>query len=210
MHVSPSIASSDILNIAKEIDFIDKYYDNIHIDIEDGVALLGITFGMKMCKRICTYSKSKEKTIHIEVLNPLDFINDLKEIDCECVFIQVSHLNNPIEVINEFKKANIKIGVNFNLNDLNRDNLEQIIETSNDFLISTTDPFDPKQLYLPHMEDFAVKLANNPKYRVWIDGCIDYETYLRLCKTNIHCAVIGRAIFNDKQMSIKRFASIVE
>lgn len=210
MHVSPSIASSDILNIAKEIDFIDKYYDNIHIDIEDGVALLGITFGMKMCKRICDYSKSKEKTIHIEVLNPLDYINDLKEIDCECVFVQVSHLDNPLKVINEFKKANIKTGVNLNLNDLNRENLDQIIETSNDFLISTTDPFDPNQLYLPHMEEFAIKLANNSKYRVWIDGCITYETYLRLCKTNIHCAVIGRAIFNDEQLSINRFTSIVE
>ncbi|MBR2534402.1 MAG: hypothetical protein IKE50_06465, partial [Erysipelotrichaceae bacterium] len=48
MKVSPSLASGDVLYVAREVDYIDKYFDNIHLDIEDGVVLLGITFGMKM------------------------------------------------------------------------------------------------------------------------------------------------------------------
>ena len=39
MLISPSIASADVLRVADELDYIDKYFDNVHIDIEDGVAI---------------------------------------------------------------------------------------------------------------------------------------------------------------------------
>ena len=209
MKISPSVASSDVLNVAKEVDYIDKYFDSIHLDIEDGVVLLGITFGMKMARKVCEYSKSKEKTIHLEVLKPLDYLEDLKKIECDCVFIQVSHIKNAVEVINRFKDAGINVGVNLNNADVNRPDLQELLDTTNYFLISTTDPFDPKQLYLDYMEEFALKLAENKDYKVWIDGCITYETYNRLKDSNIYCAVIGRAIFNDEELAIKKFSTIM-
>ena len=210
MRVSPSIASGDVLNVAREVDYIDKYFDSIHLDIEDGVVLLGITFGMKMARNVCDYSRSKEKTIHLEVLNPLDYLEDLKKISCDCVFIQVSHLKNATEVINRFKEAGIRTGVNLNDADVNREDLEEIISLSRDFLISTTDPFDPKQEYLPDMEAFALKLAENEAYRVWIDGCVTYETYERLKDSRLYSAVVGRAIFSDRDLAIQRFSPIMK
>ena len=33
MLVSPSIASADVLNVASEVAFIDRYFNNIHNDI---------------------------------------------------------------------------------------------------------------------------------------------------------------------------------
>ncbi|MBQ6125464.1 MAG: hypothetical protein IJI77_00350 [Erysipelotrichaceae bacterium] len=210
MKVSPSLASGDVLYVAREVDYIDKYFDNIHLDIEDGVVLLGITFGMKMAKKVCEYSKSREKTIHLEVLNPLDYLEELKQIRCDCVFIQVSHLNNAVEIIHKFKDAGIPTGVNLNDADIERQDLAEIISTSRDFLISTTDPFDPKQEYLPGMEEFALKLAENEKYRVWIDGCVTYETYQRIKDSKLYCAVVGRAIFSDRRLAIDRFSSIMK
>ncbi|MBQ6477800.1 MAG: hypothetical protein IJI44_00375 [Erysipelotrichaceae bacterium] len=210
MRVSPSIASGDVLNVAREVDYIDKYFDSIHLDIEDGVVLLGITFGMKMAKGICAYSRSKEKTIHLEVLDPLAYLEDLKKIDCDCVFIQVSHLQNAIEIIGKFKEAGIHTGVNLNDADLDREDLREILALSKDFLISTTDPFDPKQEYLSEMEKFALKLAENEDYKVWIDGCVTYDTYERLKESKLYSAVIGRAIFSDRELAIKRFSPIMK
>ena len=210
MKVSPSIASGDVLHIASEVDYIDRYFDNIHLDIEDGVVLLGITFGMKMARKICEYSKSTEKTIHLEVLNPLDYLEDLKQIACECVFIQVSHLKNALEVIDRFKDAGIPTGVNLNDADVDREDLSEILSSCSDFLISTTDPFDPKQEYLPHMEEFALQLAEDEKRRIWVDGCITYETYERLKDSKLYCAIIGRAIFTDKDLAVRRFSSIMK
>lgn len=205
MKVSPSIASADVLNIASEVEYIDKYFDNIHIDIEDGVAVGGISFGMKMAKGICKISKSKERTMHLEVLNPLEYLDDVVECNCDVTFIQVSHLSYPLEIISKFKEAGVNVGINLCNEDLNRTDLSDLLATSNDFLIGTTSHWDPEQNYLEEMERYALQLSKNRNYRIWIDGCVTYETYLKLYTTELYCAVIGRGIFKDKELAIKQY-----
>ena len=205
MKVSPSIASADVLNVASEVAFIDKYFDNIHIDIEDGVAVGGISFGMKMAKGICSISTSSEKTMHLEVLNPLDYLEDVKECGCDVTFIQVSHLAKPLEVIEKFKKAGIHTGVNLCDEDLVRSDLQDLLNASSDILVNTTAHWDIEQNYLKDMEDFAIKMAKEGKYRIWIDGCVTYETFQRLKDSGIYCAVIGRGIFQDKECAVAHY-----
>ena len=59
--------------------------------------------------------------------------------------------------------------------------------------------------YLKDMEDFAIKLAKEGKYRIWIDGCVTYETFQRLKDSGIYCAVIGRGIFQDKEFAVAHY-----
>lgn len=205
MLVSPSIASADVLNVASEVAFIDRYFNNIHIDIEDGVAVGGISFGMKMAKGICSISTSREKTMHLEVLNPLDYLEDVLACDCDITFIQVSHLPKPMVVIEKFAKAGVKVGVNLCDEDLDRSDLKDLIETSDHILVNTTAHWDPEQNYLSEMEEFALKLSQEQKKKIWIDGCVTYETYERLKNSGIYCAVIGRGIFKDKELAVKQF-----
>ncbi len=203
MKISPSIASADVLNVASEVSFIDRYFDNIHIDIEDGVAVGGISFGMKMARGICRISTSREKTMHIEVLNPLDYLQDVIECNCDVTFIQVSHLAKPLSVIDGYKQAGVKVGVNLCDEDLSRADLGELLEASPYVLVGTTAHWDPMQNYLPEMEAFALKLAET--HKVWIDGCVTYETYLRLKDSKIYCAVMGRGVFEDKDKAIERY-----
>ena len=205
MLVSPSIASADVLNVASEVAFIDRYFNNIHIDIEDGVAVGGISFGMKMAKGICSISTSREKTMHLEVLNPLDYLEDVLACDCDVTFIQVSHLPKPMVVIEKFAKAGVKVGVNLCDEDLDRSDLKDLIEASDHILVNTTAHWDPEQNYLSEMEEFALKLVQEQKKKIWIDGCVTYETYERLKNSGIYCAVIGRGIFKDKELAVKQF-----
>ena len=93
MIISPSIASSDVLYVADEVDFADKYFDDIHIDIEDGVAVSGISFGSQMAKKICERA-SKPKSIHLEVINPMNYIDDVKQCNADICFIQVGRNND--------------------------------------------------------------------------------------------------------------------
>ncbi len=205
MLVSPSIASADVLNVAAEVRYIDKYFDNIHIDIEDGVAVGGISFGMKMARGICSISTSREKTMHLEVLNPLDYLEDVLVCNCDVTFIQVSHLSKPMAVIEKFAKAGVRVGVNLCDEDLDRSDLKDLMEASDNILVNTTAHWDPEQNYLKDMEEFAVELARLQKKRVWIDGCVTYETFERLRNSGIYCAVIGRGIFKDKELAIKQY-----
>jgi len=205
MRISPSIASADVLHIASEVAYIDRYFDNIHIDIEDGVAVGGISFGMKMAKGICRISTSKEKTMHLEVLNPLDYLEEVAECNCDVVFIQVSHLSTPLQIIDRFKERGIRVGVNLCDEDLQRSDLDELLNSSDNILINTTAHWDIEQNYMPEMEEYALKLSENERYRIWIDGCVTYETYQRLNSSKIYCAVMGRAIFSDKEKAIQQY-----
>ncbi len=205
MLISPSVASADVLHIADEVEYIDAYFDNIHIDIEDGVAVGGISFGMKMAKGICRISASREKTMHLEVLRPLDYLNDVVACNCDVTFIQVSHLSDPLKVIETFRQAGVKVGVNLCDEDLAREELDELVGISDHILVNTTAHWDPDQNYMPEMEEFALKLAEDENKKIWIDGCVSYDTYLRLKDSKIYCAVIGRGIFSDKELAVRQY-----
>lgn len=205
MLISPSIASADVLHIADEVKFIDTYFDNIHIDIEDGVAVGGISFGMKMAKGICRISTSREKTMHLEVLNPLDYLDDVLACNCDVTFIQVSHLKDPLGVVDQFRKAGVRTGVNLCDEDLLRPELDELISVCDSIMVNTTAHWDVEQNYMPEMEKFALELAENEKKRIWIDGCVTYETYQRIKDSKLYCAVVGRGIFADKQLAVERY-----
>jgi pentose-5-phosphate-3-epimerase len=206
MLISPSIASADVLRVAEELDFIDRYFDNIHIDIEDGVAVKGISFGMKMARKICEYSKSKEKTIHLEVYEPLNYINDLLSCRYDVAFIQVSHIEEPLAVVRKMKESGIVTGLNLRVEDTERENFEELLDSCDHFLVSTTTYRHGYEEYLDSMEELAINLSG--KKKIWVDGHIDYERFKRLDQTDIYCAVMGRAIFEDKDLAVRQYCQI--
>lgn len=65
---SPSIASSDILNVAREVRFVNNYFDDIHLDVADGAAVNEISFGFKMCGKVCEIAKLPI-SLHLEVID---------------------------------------------------------------------------------------------------------------------------------------------
>lgn len=208
MKISPSLASSDLLCLGKEIDFADRYFNNIHIDIEDGVAVSGITFGTKMAQRMCEYSNSEEKSIHLEVLRPLDYLEEVKACHGDVVFIQVAHLDNPVSVIQTYLQQGITVGISLNERDRERAELTDLLAMSRQVLVATAYHDDPKQEYQKTMEEFALSLANEKKHRVWIDGGITAAIYQRLKNTEIYAAVMGRAIYNDKELALHQFCEV--
>lgn len=198
MLVSPSIASSNLLNISEEIEFVDKYFDNIHLDIADGVAVGEISFGMKLCKMICDKSKSKCKSIHLEVFKPLNYIEAIKKCNANIVFLQTDFVDNPIEIIEEYKKNGIPTGANLSNLDFGKDYLDKVIELSDEILVNTTYHSDPEQIVKLEMLEFAKELSKTKK--VYIDGGINIDMYKKLNDSNIYCAVMGRAVFQNKEI----------
>lgn len=202
MKISPSIASGNLLNISEEISFIDEYFDAIHLDIEDGVAVNNISFGFKLAKSICDISKSKEKTMHLELINPNKYIDRVRDCNVDVVFIQIDVLDNPINVITSFRQKGICVGINISNLDLLRDNLSEILASSEYVLVNTTHHDDVRQICDMRMIQIAERLANNGK-KVWIDGGITWEIFEQIKNSCIHCAVMGRAVFSNKNKIIK-------
>lgn len=205
MRISPSLASADLLHMAEEIEFADRYFNEIHLDIEDGVVVSGITFGTKMCRRICEYSHSSVKSIHLEVLNPMDYLIEIQSCQPTIVFIQLSHLKHPDRVVNAFKKAGLRVGISLNAVDRTSEHLAELLNLTDYFLIATAFPEDPKQKYQKVMEEFALQLAENHERKIWIDGGATAEIIHRLSHSPIAAVVAGRAVFEDKDQAVRQF-----
>ena len=201
--ICPSIASGNLLQVAQELDYIDKYFNELHIDIEDGHAVNTISFGFKMAEMICDYSKSK-KTMHLEIDNPLKFMDKVKALDLDVVFIEVDCLNNPCEVIKKYQENKIHVGINLSHLDMDRKDLNSIINLSDYILVNTTHHDDINQICDIDMVKYAIQLSEIGK-KVWIDGGINYEIYEQVKNTKIYAAVMGRAIFENRELAIQRY-----
>ncbi len=202
MLISPSIASSDVLHVADEVDFCDKYFGHVHLDVEDGVAVNNLSFGMKMCKLICKRSTSY-KSLHLEVLNPMDYLEDLAACKADIVFIQTDHLKNPAEVVNAFQNRGVNTGLSLSNRDLEKD-ISALLKMTDSVLVLTAKLEDPMQKYDLGLEAFALELAKKGK-SVWIDGGVDAEIYNRLKDSPIFAAVMGRGVFADKKTAVENY-----
>ena len=76
--VSPSILSGNLLNLERQLDAL-AGLGNLHLDIDDGNFVRGISFGMDTVRAIVDYTDIPTD-VHLEVLNPCDYVEEL----CRC------------------------------------------------------------------------------------------------------------------------------
>ena len=203
MIISPSIASSDVLHVADEVFFADQYCRQVHLDVEDGVAVMGITFGMKMCKKIKKIiSRNTYLSLHLEVYRPLDYLEEIQEIEPDIVFIQTNHLEDPISVLKQFREAKIHTGISISDMDIADGHIEPLIAMAEQALVLTAGLSDPEQRFQMDLFQYASELAQKKDMPVWIDGGVTLELYKKMeqLKTSIYAAVMGRGVFRDKKL----------
>ena len=204
MDISPAIASGNLLLIEEEVAFADCFFNSLHLDIEDGVAVSGITFGTKMCQLICDASTAAEKSIHLEVWRPLDYLEEVRKCNANHVFIQTAHLSEAQQVIQIYQQAGIPTGISINVLDQSRPDFYALLTLADEILVATAYPDDPEQCYQNEMEKLALKLAAEGK-KVWIDGGVTAEIYSKLADSSLTAAVMGRAVFKNKEQAVKQF-----
>ena len=206
MIISPSIASFDVLNFAEEAKYIDENFDHIHIDIEDGMAVNGISFGFKVARGVMSMVKAKA-SIHLEVMHPLDYLDDVMSCQPYVVFIQADVLDDPLLVVKEFKKRGLNVGLAVGDKDLDKD-YQDIFTITKDVLVSTAYHDDEKQIYQKVLEDYAHSLFEKYGLRVWLDGGVTLEKYEELKNSDFYAAVMGRAVYQNKELFKKQKESL--
>lgn len=198
MLISASIASSDILNVSEEIKFADKCFSHLHLDIEDGIAVPNISFGFKMCRKVCEMSTS-HISIHLEVSDPLMWIDEIEKCHPDIVFIQTDHLDNPGNILDRYIERGIPVGISLSSRDIGRD-VTTLLNKVDEVLVITARLDDPLQKYSHELESMALEIVRSSEKKVWLDGAINYEIIERLIndKKGVYAVVIGRAAFSDK------------
>ncbi len=202
MIISPSLVSGDLMHAADEIRFICRNFDELHLDIEDGVHLPNISVGFRFAREACALAE-KPVSLHLMVSNPLCWLEDVRQCGAAYTFLHLDHVRSPGAVLSAYRAAGVPVGLGLSGRDLRGGEWEALLPQVETALVLTSDIDDTAQPYRPEMAAFAMELAQRPNLRVWVDGAVDFPALEELSQAGIHAAVMGRAIFRDKKAACR-------
>jgi len=207
MVISPSVASSDLFHLEEETEFADRYFHQIHIDVEDGTTVPNITMGMNVCRTICERWKSSYHSVHLSVWEPMKYLMRVKECRADIVFLETDHLKDPISVMKAYKEAGIPVGMSYSSRDLeqSREKQEALLELSEQVVVVTNYIGDPERKFRYEMEQIAEEIGKTYGIPVWLDGNVSYKIWKELENRNFYAAVMGGGVYRDKALALKQF-----
>lgn len=194
MNISPSIASSNLLDIKNEIKKVENSNCyTLHIDIEDGNFVPNITFGMKLINLI-RKETNMPISYHLMVTNPLFWINELPLKNNDIVFMHVESYQYPKYIINTIKNKGIYAGIAFNPY-TSIDNYKYLSSICENIMIMTSEPDKNGDNFIEDMESKIIKAKEYNFNNIWVDGDINLERMEKLSKIGVTDFVLGRYFF---------------
>ena len=192
--ISPSIYSADLLDLRNVLKGI-KGFEHLHLDIDDGNFVRGISFGMDTVEGIAR-STDIPLDVHLEVLNPMSYIEPLAKAGVEMICAHVEALEFPslfISTVHQYhKKAGLALNVKTPISFIEpyADQLEQIIFVSCEADVEGL-PFRPG--VLKKVAD--ARRFFGDKIQIWVDGGVNESNLKSVVDAGADGVVLGRAIF---------------
>jgi ribulose-phosphate 3-epimerase len=196
--ISPSVLSGNLFNLEQQLVRL-KGLRNLHLDIDDGNFVRGISFGLDVVRAIAEHTDIPLDA-HLEVLNPLDYVDELCDCGVERLCAHVEALPYPSLFLSRVRQKGAKAGLALNLKtpvavlETYADQLDYII------LVSVEADCDGLPLRPGVLGKIrAARKLLSPAVNIWVDGGVN-ETNLRpVVENGADGVVIGRAVFNASQ-----------
>ncbi|MBQ1483047.1 MAG: ribulose-phosphate 3-epimerase [Erysipelotrichaceae bacterium] len=207
--ISPSIYSADLLDLKSVLDRA-KGFEHIHLDIDDGNFVRGISFGSGLAKQIASYT-DVPLDAHLEVLNPLDHVDELAEAGVEMISAHIEVLPYPSLFLSKVHRLGKKAGLALNLKTPVKfiepyiDQIDLLLFVS---VEADEDGLPFRRAVLKKIEE-ARKLFGRD-LRIWVDGGVNESNLEDIIKAGADGAVIGRAVFQaeDFKKAYDRFLKL--
>lgn len=165
--------------------------DYVHVDLMDGLYVPNKNF--TILDLLDTLSKiTKPLDIHLMVKNPEDYLDYLIKFDPKIITFHLDATDKPIEVIKKIKENNIQVGIAINPNE-DIKILNDYIDLIDYVLIMSVYPGKGGQEFIPSVLE-KVRLLNNKKVLIGIDGGINKETIKYLKDYKIDIVISGSFI----------------
>ena len=207
--VSPSIYSADLLNLK---DVLDKTstFEHIHLDVDDGNFVKGISFGVDLISQI-KQNTNVPLDVHLEVLNPMDYIDELCELGISLIVAQIETLKNPKEFIDRVHAYNVKAGFAINVG-TSLDKIKTYLGDI-DHLIFVSVVSGEKGL--PFRKEVLnsvkeIKAIAKKDLTIWVDGGVNESNLKDVVNVGATGVVIGRAVFKaeDYTAAYEKFLNL--
>lgn len=207
--VSPSIYSADLMDLRNVLKKSEDF-EHLHLDIDDGHFVRGISFGMNMVEQICQCT-NVELDAHLEVNNPMDYVEALCLSKVTMISAHIETLNYPSLFFSTVHKYNKKASIALNLKTpliYIKPYLDQI-----DHLLLVSVEADVEGL--PFRKSVLEKITEarqmlGDRIPIWVDGGINDSNLKEVVRAGADGVVIGRAIFkaDDFKKAYDHFLSI--
>ena len=193
--VSPSIYSADLLRLADVLDSVSTI-ENLHIDIDDGNFVRGISFGTDMVRAIASHT-TIPLDVHLEVLNPCDYVDALCQTGIRRLCAHIEALPYPSLFLSDVKRRSVKAGLSLNL----KTPVQVLQPYANDvdhvLLVSVEADHEGLHFRPGVLEKIAEARRLLPKETtIWVDGGINDTNLRDVVLAGADAVVIGRAVFD--------------
>ena len=201
--ISPSILSADFSFLKRDVEMLNESdADMIHIDIMDGVFVPNISFGIPVLKAISKYSK-KSLDVHLMIVNPENYIEKFVELGSEIITVHYEACNNLINVINQIKKYNVKVGIAINP-DTKIKYLKDYINDIDMICLMGVFPGFSGQKFITETYKRCTELKNLIKKNksnclIEIDGGVSDKNAKKLISCGADILVAGSYVFNSEE-----------
>ncbi|MBQ1610085.1 MAG: ribulose-phosphate 3-epimerase [Elusimicrobia bacterium] len=214
MLIAPSILSADFANLAKDVSMVESAgADWLHVDVMDGHFVPNITIGPVVVKSIKKYSKLFFD-VHLMITNPEKYWESFYKAGADLIVFHNEVSCDKKQLIQEIKKAGIKVGVSIKPKTPVSDILE-ILPLVDVVLIMTVEPGFGGQSFMGDMVpkiSSLRKIIDDNKYNclIEIDGGINDKTAKVCIDAGADVLVSGSYIFaaQNPQQVLKGLKSL--
>ena len=195
--ISPSIYSADLLNLRQVLHSLEGF-EHLHLDIDDGNFVRGISFGMDLVEPL-----ARETNIpldaHLEVLNPMDYVVPLCEAGIEQIVAHVEALPFPSLFLSSVHKYGKKAGLALNIK-TPAEFLEPYIDQLDCVIVVSVEADVEGLPFRPGVLNKIRKLRQMlPKETtIWVDGGVNESNLKAVIDAGADAIVQGRAVFKAK------------
>ena len=212
--IAPSILSADFANLAKDVSMVESAgADWLHVDVMDGHFVPNITIGSVVVKSIKKYSKLFFD-VHLMITNPEKYWESFYKTGADLIVFHNEVSCDKKQLIQEIKKAGIKVGVSIKPKTPVSDILE-ILPLVDVVLIMTVEPGFGGQSFMGDMVpkiSSLRKIIDDNKYNclIEIDGGINDKTAKVCIDAGADVLVSGSYIFaaQNPQQVLKGLKSL--
>lgn len=183
-----------MLHLAGQLDAL-RGISNLHLDIDDGNFVRGISFGETVIASVAGYTDIPLDA-HLEVLNPCDYVAPLCDAGVVRMCAHIESLPYPSLFLSDVKRRGVHAGLSLNLKtpvsslEPYSDSVDYVL------LVSVEADFDG----LPFRAGVLEKIRDARKILpahvpVWVDGGVNGENLRAVVLAGADGVVLGRAVF---------------